>query len=106
MTAETLNGYSTKVLAEMAKNRGVRGWHSMRKDQLVKSLLKVVRQKTNEVEGPRRPRDAHRACRRSRTQASPSTRQWPAGQGDLANAQAVTHGSRVQPNAKPLVPPV
>ena len=49
MTAETLNGYSTKVLAEMAKNRGVRGWHSMRKDQLVKSLLKVVRQKSNDA---------------------------------------------------------
>ena len=47
MTAETLNSYSAKDLAEMAKNRGVRGWHSMRKDQLIKSLLKLVRQKSN-----------------------------------------------------------
>jgi hypothetical protein len=49
MTAETLNGYSSKALAEMAKNRGVRGWHSMRKDQLVKELLKIVRQKSNKT---------------------------------------------------------
>src|SRR3569832_2102002 len=49
MTAETLNGYSSKALAEMAKNRGVRGWHSMRKDQLVKELLKIVRQKANKT---------------------------------------------------------
>ena len=53
MTAETLNGYSTKVLAEMAKNRGVQGWHSMRKDQLVKSLLKLVRQKSNKTKAKR-----------------------------------------------------
>jgi hypothetical protein len=49
MTAETLNGYSSKALAEMAKNRGVPGWHSMRKDQLVKALLKAVREKSNKT---------------------------------------------------------
>ena len=47
MTAETLNSYSAKDLAEMAKTRGVRGWHSMRKDQLIKALLKIVREKAN-----------------------------------------------------------
>src|SRR5437867_1509542 len=47
MTAETLNSYSAKDLAEMAKNRGVAGWHSMRKEQLIKALIKLARQKTN-----------------------------------------------------------
>lgn len=47
MTAETLNSYSAKDLAEMAKNRRVPGWHSMRKDQLIKALLKAVRLKSN-----------------------------------------------------------
>lgn len=47
MTAETLNSYSAKDLAEMAKNRRVPGWHSMRKDQLIKALLKAVRIKSN-----------------------------------------------------------
>src|SRR5262245_45809642 len=49
MTAETLNSYSAKDLAEMAKTRGVRGWHSMRKDQLIKAILKAVRDKANKT---------------------------------------------------------
>ena len=51
MTAETLNSYSAKDLAEMAKNRGVPGWHGMRKEQLIKALVKAARQKTNKVRG-------------------------------------------------------
>ena len=47
MTAETLNSYSAKDLAEMAKNRRVPGWKSMLKDQLIKALLKAVRLKSN-----------------------------------------------------------
>jgi hypothetical protein len=39
MTPAALKSYSHKDLAEMAKQGGVRGWHSMRKDQLVKALL-------------------------------------------------------------------
>jgi hypothetical protein len=41
MTADTLKSYSCKDLAEMAKKRGVQGWHGMRKEQLVKALLRV-----------------------------------------------------------------
>jgi len=41
--AATLNNRSCKDLAEMAKKRGVRGWHSMRKDQLIKALARVAR---------------------------------------------------------------
>lgn len=39
MTPASLKSYSHKDLAQMAKRGGVRGWHSMRKDQLVKALL-------------------------------------------------------------------
>jgi hypothetical protein len=41
--AASLNNRSCKDLAEMAKKRGVRGWHSMRKDQLIKALARVAR---------------------------------------------------------------
>ena len=41
--AATLNSRSCKDLAEMAKKRGVRGWHSMRKDQLIKALARAAR---------------------------------------------------------------
>jgi hypothetical protein len=41
MTAETLKSYTAKDLAEMARKRGVEGWRSMRKEQLVKALLRT-----------------------------------------------------------------
>ncbi|MCA9148109.1 MAG: DUF4912 domain-containing protein [Planctomycetales bacterium] len=41
MTPATLKEYTLKDLAQMAKKRGIAGWHSMRKDDLVKALLKL-----------------------------------------------------------------
>jgi hypothetical protein len=43
INAAALNTRSVKDLAEMAKKRGVRGWHSMRKDQLIKALSRLAR---------------------------------------------------------------
>ena len=42
MTAQTLRTRSLKDLADMARRRGVLGWHSMRKDQLVRALLQAA----------------------------------------------------------------
>lgn len=47
MTAETLNRYTCKDLAQMAKSNGVDGWHSMRKDQLVRALMRMARRKAS-----------------------------------------------------------
>ena len=46
MTPAALNSYTHKDLAQMAKRDGVRGWHSMRKDQLVKALLTAEKAKS------------------------------------------------------------
>ncbi|MEE2827146.1 MAG: DUF4912 domain-containing protein, partial [Planctomycetota bacterium] len=45
ITAATLRSHTSKDLAQMAKTKGVPGWHSMRKEQLVKALLKQARSK-------------------------------------------------------------
>ena len=37
MTASSLRNYSCKHLAQMAKSEGLPGWHSMRKDELVRA---------------------------------------------------------------------
>ncbi len=42
LTANALNGYKQKDLAQMAKQRGIAGWHAMRKEELIKALLKVA----------------------------------------------------------------
>ena len=44
ITAATLRTRTVKDLAAMAKGEGVSGWHSMRKEQLVKALLKLAKQ--------------------------------------------------------------
>jgi hypothetical protein len=46
MTPAALKSQSHKDLAQMAKQGGVRGWHSMRKDQLVKALLSTTKSKS------------------------------------------------------------
>ncbi|MDA7978272.1 MAG: DUF4912 domain-containing protein [Pirellulales bacterium] len=43
MTAEQLGDLSVKDLGQLAKQRGVPGWHGMRKVQLIKALTKVLK---------------------------------------------------------------
>ena len=38
MTVDTLKDCNKKVLARMAKDQGIVGWHAMRKDQLIRAL--------------------------------------------------------------------
>ncbi|MFV2065705.1 MAG: DUF4912 domain-containing protein [Pirellulales bacterium] len=46
MTPAALKRFTCKDLAQMAKKRGVPGWHSMRKDQLVRAILRANKAKT------------------------------------------------------------
>jgi hypothetical protein len=45
ITPATLKSYTLKDLSELAKKSGLSGWQSMRKEQLVKALLRVQRTK-------------------------------------------------------------
>ena len=42
MTAQNLRAQSLKDLAALARKRGLDGWRSMRKDQLVRALLRLT----------------------------------------------------------------
>ena len=54
ITAAKLRNHTVKVLAAMAKGEGVSGWHSMRKEQLVKALLKLAKEATAAGKNARR----------------------------------------------------
>ncbi|MGC3972701.1 MAG: DUF4912 domain-containing protein [Pirellulales bacterium] len=100
MTAETLNSYSAKDLAEMAKNRGVPGWHSMRKEQLIKALVKAARQKSNKAKG----REAVRSANVPPRASAPARSVAPAKNGN----GAVKPAAVVKPvvaAAKPVAKP-
>jgi hypothetical protein len=49
MTAATLKAYTVKDLAQLAKKHGVDGWHSMRKEQLVRALVRASKRRTAKV---------------------------------------------------------
>ncbi len=45
MTAATLRSHTARDLAHMARQNGVTGWHSMRKEELVRVLVKLARKR-------------------------------------------------------------
>jgi len=47
MTAATLRSYTAKDLAQMARERGVEGWHGMRKEELIRALVRVAQRRAD-----------------------------------------------------------
>jgi hypothetical protein len=66
MKTEQLQACTRKELAEMARKRGIAGWHAMRKEELVEALAPAGRRATS----PPRPQPQRGAARN--TSASPS----------------------------------
>lgn len=75
MTANSLSSYKCKDLAQMAKKRGVRGWHAMRKDQLVQALVKAARSKSA---GSKNGRASSKTTRRATGSPATGRRKSPA----------------------------
>lgn len=104
MTAATLNTYSLKDLAKMAKTRGVSGWHSMRKEQLVRALVDAARRKAAKSKvspraGSRRSAAAPASStRRSTAAPASSTRRSAAAPASSTRRKAVA--TRPEPARK------
>ena len=54
MTAATLRSLTAKDLAQMARERGVAGWHSMRKEELIGALVRVAKRRASATPRPER----------------------------------------------------
>lgn len=77
MTTAALRSYSAKDLAQMARDRGVSGWHSMRKEELIRALVLAARRKTAkpDAKAVAKPADAHPSAvhaKSSRSEARPN----------------------------------
>jgi hypothetical protein len=106
MTAATLRSLSAKDLAQMARERGVSGWHSMRKEQLVGVLIRMARRQAS-AETKKSASSASREAATARTRrasARPRPQVHPAGetrarrmisqlQSKLANVKNLAVGS-------------
>ena len=82
ITAATLRDRTAKDLAVMAKKQGVTGWHSMRKDQLVKALLRSARAGAARLKSPSKS-PAHKASSKpatSRARCAPTVRDKPSSE--------------------------
>jgi hypothetical protein len=53
MTATTLRSYTAKDLAQMARENGVAGWHSMRKEELIRALVRLAQRRAAKNGGSR-----------------------------------------------------
>jgi hypothetical protein len=76
MTVDTLKDCNKKHLSQMAKERGIAGWHAMRKDQLIRALS-AVRPATpprskKERPAPRSPKNVKRPAAAAIASGPPS----------------------------------
>jgi hypothetical protein len=77
ITAASLKSYTAKDLAQMAKQRGIAGWHSMRKEQLVQALLKTVKPERNGKSAAKAAVKSKSSPRTSRNATSRQVRRRP-----------------------------
>src|SRR5262245_49703755 len=69
MTSDKLQSYSKKELAVMARDRGIAGWHGMRKEELVAALARS-RRPAKPARAKPRPKPQKAAARNTSAPAS------------------------------------
>ncbi|MBI1247456.1 DUF4912 domain-containing protein [bacterium] len=115
MTAASLKEYTAKDLAQMAKRRGVTGWHAMRKDELVKALIKAAKasppaSKSKSVAGTKAKKTSKPAAKVTASAKSPSAKASTArakkAEAPKAKAPVAAKKRAPKPKVKPSDPKV
>jgi len=89
MTVDSLKDSNKKLLARMAKDRGVVGWHAMRKDQLIRALAAAPAAQKKPAKGQAAP------------PPPPPARRLNSGSG----ASSATHAPAQPPRPLAMMPP-
>lgn len=87
MTVAQLKSRTAKDLAQLAKRRGIAGWHSMRKDELVQALLRFAKTEATK-------RNGSNGCHAT---ASTKKNGKPASNGQARNGNVGANGDRAAP---------
>lgn len=98
ITAAELTLHTVKDLAEMAKKKGIPGWHSMRKQELIQALLKAARKESRQR--VKKQKKATAETLKEATQRGKS----PSGNGKLKAKQPKT-SARSSVSSRSLEPP-
>ena len=85
LSVASLKDYTCKDLAQMAKQRGIAGWHSMRKDDLVRAIMKAARRANGARNGRNGAKNGSAASRRTK----PVDKNGPARNGKKSSAAKV-----------------
>jgi uncharacterized protein len=105
ITTASLKNQSWKDLAEMAKNKGLSGWHSMRKDQLVKALVRAAQKRAKlRAGGTHKSSKTSKTLRRSTTLKSHSPHVKAHGHANGSKTNGKTNGkvNGTRPTARQL----
>ena len=96
ITAASLKSQTVKDLAKTAKTRGVSGWHSMRKDQLVRAILRTARATTAKRKNvTTRSKSTAGKSTASKSTAAKSTAGKSSGKATKATARSSSKTSKV-----------
>ena len=96
MTAAELKPYTCKELVVMAKSHDIRGWHAMRKHELIRALVSATKTNSAKRRGRRSRIDSTAITSRQRASTAPETNGTSRSNGrhkarrDLDRTTAVT----------------
>ncbi|MCR4415845.1 MAG: Rho termination factor N-terminal domain-containing protein, partial [Thermoguttaceae bacterium] len=83
MTAAQLKSRTAKDLAQLAKRKGIAGWHSMRKDELVQALIRFSKTESARRNGSNGSHDSVSARKNGKSlETEPSRNGHSHGNGD------------------------
>ncbi len=98
MTAATLRSHTAKDLAQMARQNGISGWHSMRKDELVTQLVQIARKRSLSKNGDPKNAPSNGNVRKSSPRVQQKIDQL---KRKLASAKNLAQSTHDQPTATP-----